>query len=139
MSVDIGKNLEKMFSIEGKTVILTGAAGGIGAELAKGLARAGGEMILCDIAEEAVQKLAEEIKAEGGKAAGYRLDVTDFASFPAFVEKIDRAHGHLDVLINCAGINKRIGFLDYDEATYDRVMNINLKGAFFLTQEVVKR
>lgn len=137
--MDIGKNLEKMFSIEGKTVILTGAAGGIGAELAKGLARAGGEMILCDIAEEAVQKLAEEIKAEGGKATGYRLDVTDFASFPAFVEQIDKVHGHLDVLINCAGINKRIGFLDYDEETYDRLMNINLKGAFFLTQEVVKK
>lgn len=92
--MDIGKNLEKMFSIEGKTVILTGAAGGIGAELAKGLARAGGEMILCDIAEEAVEKLADEIRSEGGKATGYRLDVTDFASFPEFVDKIDKAHGH---------------------------------------------
>jgi NAD(P)-dependent dehydrogenase (short-subunit alcohol dehydrogenase family) len=136
--MNIGKNLEKMFSIEGKTVILTGAAGGIGAELAKGLAAAGGELILCDIAEDGVNALAEEIKAAGGKAAGYKLDVTDFDSFPEFVDKIDKIHGKLDVLINCAGINKRIGFLDFDEKTYDRIMDINLKGAFFLTQEVVK-
>ncbi len=136
--MNIGGYLEKTFSLEGKTVILTGAAGGIGAELARGLANAGGNMILCDIAMDPLEKLASELREEGCKAKAFRLDVTDTASLPAFVDEIDKEYGKLDVLINCAGINKRIGFLDYDEATYDRIMNINLKGVFFLTQEVVK-
>ena len=63
--------------------------------------------------------------------------MTDTASLPGFVDEIDKEYGKLDVLINCAGINKRIGFLDYDEATYDRIMNINLKGVFFLTQALL--
>ena len=136
--MNIGGYLEKTFSLEGKTIILTGAAGGIGAELARGLANAGGNMILCDIAMDPLEKLASELREEGCKAKAIRLDVTDTASIPGFVEEIDKEYGKLDVLINCAGINKRIGFLDYDEATYDRIMNINLKGVFFLTQEVVK-
>jgi len=137
--MDIGKNLEKMFSLEGKTIILTGASGGIGSELAKGLAAAGGHLILCGTSDQVLADLEAEIRAGGGKADAYHLDVTEFASFPGFVDMLDKKYGKLDVLINCAGVNKRIGFLDYDEETYDRIMNINLKGAFFLTQEVVKR
>ena len=130
--------LSQTFSLEGKNIILTGAAGGIGAELARGLARAGGNMILCDIAVDALEKLASEIRAEGCSAKAFRLDVTDIDSMPAFTDALAEEYGRLDVLINCAGINKRIGFLDYDEKTYDRIMNINLKGVFFLTQNVVK-
>jgi len=136
--MNIGANLEKMFSLEGKNIILTGAAGGIGAEFARGLAYAGGNMILCDIAMEPLGKLADELTAEGYGARAFRLDITDFDAFPDFAAALDREYGHLDVLINCAGINKREGFLDVAESTYDRIMDINLKGAFFLSQAVVK-
>ena len=136
--MNIGANLEKMFSLAGKNIILTGAAGGIGAELARGLAGAGGNMILCDIAMDPLGALADELTARGYGAKAFRLDITDFDAFPGYAAALEAEYGHLDVLINCAGINKREGFLDVEESTYDRIMNINLKGAFFLSQAIVK-
>ena len=138
IQISIGENLEKLFSLEGKTILLTGAAGGIGEELAKGLAGAGGEMALCDIAENKLEKLAAYIVAAGGKAKDYRMDVSDHASINAVTAKIIEDFGHIDVLINCAGINKREGLLDVDESTYDKIMDINLKGTYFLSQAVAK-
>lgn len=134
----IEQSLTGMFSLEGKTILLTGAAGGIGSALAKGLAGAGGEMLLCDIAEDSMNTLKAEIETDGGKAHVYRMDASDVGNIRDVVEKIINSVGRIDVLINCAGINKREGFLDVDEATYDRIMNINLKGVYFLSQEVAK-
>ncbi len=136
--MSIGSNLERMFSLEGKVILLTGAAGGIGSAMAKGLAGAGASMALCDIAEDGINALAGEIQGEGGKADACRLDITSMDSIKQCVDGIIAAHGRIDVLINCAGINKREGFLDVEETTYDRIMDINLKGLYFLTQEVVK-
>lgn len=134
----VSERLSSLFSLEGKTVILTGAAGGIGAALAKGLAEAGAEMLLCDIAEDSLKKLAQEIGDEGGKAHAYRLNIADLDDIPSTVEQMYAAVGRFDVLINCAGINRREGFLDVTPETYDRLMNVNLKGVFFLSQEVAK-
>lgn len=134
----IEQNLSNMFSLQNKTILLTGAAGGIGAELAKGLAGAGGEMLLCDIAVDGINALKKEIEENGGKANAYRMDASDIESIRSVVDGIIKDKGRVDVLINCAGINKREGFLDVDEATYDKIMDINLKGAFFLSQEVAK-
>lgn len=132
----IGENLEKLFSLKGKVILLTGAAGGIGEVLARGLAGAGGELALCDIALEKLKKLAEDIGTAGDSARPYELDVTDRGSIKACVDTVIRDYGRIDVLINCAGINKREGILDVEEETYDRIMNINLKGLYFLSQEV---
>ena len=134
----VSEKLTSLFSLEGKTVILTGAAGGIGLVLAKGLAEAGAEMLLCDIAEERLQAVVDDINAGGQKARGYRLDVSDMDSIKSCVAAIIADVGRIDVLINCAGINKREGFLDVNESTYDRIMDINLKGLYFLSQEVAK-
>lgn len=132
----IGENLEKLFSLRGKVILLTGAAGGIGEVLAKGLAGAGGDLALCDIARDKLKKLAEDIGAAGDSARPYELDVTDRSSIKTCVDAVIRDYGRIDVLINCAGINKREGFLDVKEETYDKIMNINLKGLYFLSQEV---
>jgi len=135
----IGAYLEGVFSLEGKAILLTGAAGGIGSALAEGLARAGGTMLLADISEEGLAALAGRIEAEVlAPPRSYRLDVGDLSSIKSVTEAAMRENGRVDVLINCAGINKREGFLDVDEATYDRVMGINLKGLYFLSQEVAK-
>lgn len=135
MSVE--NNLKNLFSLEGKVVLLTGAAGGIGEALAKGMAGVGATMCNCDINTERLKKLDEEIIQEGGKSSSYVLNVTDKVSINSCVETIIKDYGKIDVLINCAGINKREGFLDVEEETYDRIMNINLKGVFLLTQAVV--
>ena len=128
----VGDYLEKMFSLEGKVILVTGAAGGIGALLAKGLADAGGVLALCDVRVEAVEELA------GGMAgsAGFALDVLSRDSIGKCVDAVDAKFGKIDVLVNCAGINKREGLLDVEEATYDRIMGINLKGVFFMSQAV---
>jgi NAD(P)-dependent dehydrogenase (short-subunit alcohol dehydrogenase family) len=136
--MNIGKNLEKLFSLEGKVILLTGAAGGIGAALARGLASAGGTVALCDVAADKAGALAEELLADGASAKSDRLDVSDKSSVEACVADVMADYGKIDVLINCAGINKREGFLDVDEETYDRIMNVNLKGVFFLSQSVAK-
>ena len=135
----IGDHLEKIYSLDGKIIILTGAAGGIGRELAFGMAGAGGTIALCDINLKAVQQLESEIAAEGGKAVAFELNVMDKASIKACVDAIVERFGKIDVLINCAGINKREGILDVEESTYDRIMGINLKGVFMMSQEVGKQ
>ena len=136
--ISIKENLVKLFSLEGKIILLTGAAGGIGEELAKGLAGAGGEIALCDIAENKLKELVAIITAAGNKAKAYHLDVADLGSINDCTSKIIDDYGRIDVLINCAGINVREGFLDVDESTYDEIMNINLKGMYFLSQTVAK-
>jgi len=135
--MSIGANLEKLFSLENKVILLTGATGGIGSVLAKGLADVGGEMALCDIDTGKLDKLAEEINVNG-KAKAFHLDILQMDSIKSCVDNVIKEFGRIDVLINCAGINKREGFLDVEEETYDKIMGINLKGLFFLTQEVVK-
>ena len=130
----IGDSLEKLFSLEGKVVLLTGACGGIGEALARGIVGAGAEIALCDINVEKTKKLADEL---GEKAKAFFMDVSKTEEMVGVVGEVMELFGKIDVLINCAGINKREGFLDVLESTYDRIMNINLKGTFFLTQTVV--
>ena len=125
--------LASLFSLEGKTALVTGAAGGIGSAIAVGLARAGAHAALCDINTEA---LVEVQKIVPGNASVFKLDMTDTDSFAGTVKEIAGINGNIDILVNCAGINKREGLADVKEDTYDRIMDINLKGVFFLSQAV---
>ena len=135
---DVQKNLAELFSLEGKVVMLTGAVGGIGAVLAKGLVGVGADMALCDIAEDSLTALCDEIRGAGGSACVCLMDMLDTGSIREGVARVIREKGRVDVLINCAGINKRDGFLDVTEEQYDRIMGVNLKGLYFLSQEVAK-
>ena len=134
--MNVGKNLEKMFSLEDKVVVFTGAAGGIGSAIALGMACAGARIALCDINENLLSDIQNKITEAGGKASSYLLDVTNKAGVTECIDKIGKAYGQIDVLVNCAGINKREGFMDVREETYDRIMDINLKGVFLVTQAV---
>ncbi|MCL2618403.1 MAG: glucose 1-dehydrogenase [Defluviitaleaceae bacterium] len=125
--------LEKLFGLNGKTALVTGAAGGIGSAVAEALHGAGAHVALCDINMDALQYLEQRLDE---RASAFKLDMTDFAGFDAAVEGIAAISGSIDILVNCAGINKREGLVDVDESTYDRIMDINLKGAFFLSQAV---
>lgn len=136
--MDVREKLSELFSLEGKVILLTGAAGGIGSELARGMAAVGADMMLCDIAADSLNKLGEAIRADGGSASVYLMDMLDMEGIRQGVARIIRDKGRIDVLVNCAGINKRDGFLDVTEELYDRIMGINLKGLYFLSQEVAK-
>jgi len=133
----VAEYLTGMFSLEGKTAVVTGAAGGIGGALAIGLAYAGAEVALCDINKDALGLIEKEINENGGAAFSVPLDMRDISSFESIISEIADKTGSVDILVNCAGINKREGIYDVVEETYDRIMDINLKGAFFLTQAVV--
>ena len=125
--------LTNMFSLEGKKALVTGAGGGIGSAIAIGLANAGAHVALCDINEKA---LIETQKKAPDDTSVYRLDIKETGSFPEIVAKIAGTGGRIDILVNCAGVNKREGLADVNEATYDKIMDINLKGVFFLSQAV---
>ena len=128
--------LEKLFSLSGKVVLFTGATGGIGSELCEGLAKAGAIIALCDINQERLEELRDKIEAEGGKASTHILNVMDRENILSCVDEVGEKYGHIDVLVNCAGINKREGILDVEEDTYDRIMDINLKGTYMVSQAV---
>jgi len=138
MPGSIAQNLEKLFSLEGKVVLLTGAAGGIGRVLAEGFAAAGAKMALCDIEDDRLEEIAGAINRGEGAASCYHLDLTNMASITETVDRVITDYHCIDVLVNCAGINVREGFLDVEESTYDRIMDINLKGVYFTSQEVAK-
>ena len=135
---EISKYLENVFSLEGKVILATGSAGGIGSEMCKGMAAAGGTVAICDLDFNAAQSLADEIVSLGGKSKAYPLNVGDKASIKKCTDDVIRDFEYINVLANIAGINKREGILDVDEDTYDRIMNVNLKGTFLVSQEVVK-
>jgi len=130
--------LNRIFGLEGKTVLVSGAAGGIGAAISKGLAYAGAEVALCGRSVEKCQALEDQIIANGGRASVHHLDVTDIAGMRDCVDEVVARYGKIDVLFNVAGINKREGFLDVTEETYDRIMNTNLKGVFMLSQALAR-
>lgn len=130
--------LRNLFSLEGKTILITGAAGGIGAAISRGLARAGGETALCGRTVEKCEALADSIRAEGGVASAHYLDAADIRTIQPCVDEVVRQYGKIDVLFNVAGINRREGLLDVEEDTYDAIMDTNLKGLFFVSQRVAR-
>ncbi|MDO4260735.1 MAG: SDR family oxidoreductase [Eubacteriales bacterium] len=138
MNKNVNRNLNKLFSLEGKTIVMTGAAGAIGSVLSKGMASVGGKMVLCDVNRSGLDPLAEEIRQEGGEAIVFPLNLLHTEEIQPCVDSIVQECGKIDVLVNMAGINKRHPILDNDPELFDQIMGVNLKGAYFLSQAVAK-
>lgn len=130
-----------IFSLEGKKVIITGAGRGIGAELAKDFARAGADLMLVSRTQSDLDKVAAEIKefAPNQTVIGHACDVSDVDAVKAMVDEADKQLGGIDVLVNNAGINKKMPFLDVDLDTWKNIININLNGQFIVAQTVAKK
>lgn len=122
-------------SLAGKRALVTGAGRGIGAATAGLLARRGASLLLLDLDGPSVESVADELSRSGYDA---RVGVADVADIGATRAAVGELADGIDILVNNAGISGREArFADIDEANFDRMMNIHVRGAFFLTQSVV--
>jgi NAD(P)-dependent dehydrogenase (short-subunit alcohol dehydrogenase family) len=124
---------------DGKVVIVTGAAGGLGRAFAQGFASAGASLVVADIDMAGVDETAALISATGAKAVAVKVDVTSKESTDALAQAALDAFGRIDVLINNAAIYAtltRKPFTEIDPAEWDRVMNVNVKGAWLCSASV---
>ena len=125
--------------LSGRVALVTGASGGLGAQFAKTLSRAGGEVVLASRRMDKLKALRAQIEAEGGDAHVVSLDVTDHASIKAAVAHAETEVGPIDILVNNSGVSTTQRIQDVAEEDYDFIFNTNVKGAFFVAQEVGKR
>jgi NAD(P)-dependent dehydrogenase (short-subunit alcohol dehydrogenase family) len=117
-----------IFDLHGKTAVVIGGTTGIGHALSLGLADAGADVIASARRAEQVEKTAAEIEAKGRKTLRRTSDVQDRASIEALRDEVLKAFGKVDILVNCAGITKRAPTIDFPEADWNRIIDVNLTG-----------
>ncbi len=122
--------------IDGKVALVTGAGRGIGEASAVKLGENGARLILADIDEEAVKNLAERLKGEGIEAKALQLNVADFDHLSEKVKEAQAMFGRIDILVNIAGITGSRPIEEITQEGWDKMMDIDLKAMFFLTQAV---
>ena len=122
--------------LQDRVAIVTGSANGIGFATAERFAQEGAISVICDMNPSAVDEAVKKIKDAGGRAEGYVMNVTDRPSVDAVVADLMAKHGHIDVLINNAGITKDARLVNMTEQQFDAVIDVNLKGVFNCTQAV---
>jgi 3-oxoacyl-[acyl-carrier protein] reductase len=123
---------------DGRTVLVTGGATGLGLATARAFGRAGANIALNDLNAERVTRAVSELAGEGIQAGGYAADVADGNAVRAMVDAIVARHGRIDVLVANAGIYPNTPFLDITEDEWDRVLDVNLKGCFLTCQAVTR-
>lgn len=127
-----------LFDLNGRVAVVIGGGTGLGQGIAAGLAQAGATVIVASRRQGVVNQAAAEIRAAGGRAEGAVLDVTRTEDLPPFFDAVLKRHGGLDILVNSAGTNRRVPFLEYTEAEWDAVLNLNLKSLFFCSQAAAR-
>lgn len=125
--------------LQGRTVIVTGGASGIGAALCEGFAAEGANAVIADLNLEAAQALAETIAAAGGSALAVRVDVTDRAQVAAGIAEAVARFGRLDAYFSNAGMNSPMKYLDVTESNFDLIMKVNVLGVLVGAQEAAKQ
>lgn len=133
------EEIRDIFSLKGKTALVTGGSRGLGFSIAKGLLSFGADAVIAARNERRLEEAKEKLCGFGGKITCRVLDLEDTDSItPAFDEMYDAAGG-IDILVNNAGINIRSALKDASVDDFDRIMNVNLKGAFVLGRAFAKR
>jgi NAD(P)-dependent dehydrogenase (short-subunit alcohol dehydrogenase family) len=125
--------------LEGRVAFVTGASSGLGAQFARVLARSGAAVVLAARRIEKLKDLRAQIEGEGGDAHVVGLDVTDVDSIKAAVAHAETEMGSIDILVNNSGVSTTQRIQEVTEEDYDYVFDTNVKGAFFVAQEVGKR
>ncbi|MCG8520246.1 MAG: glucose 1-dehydrogenase [Pseudomonadales bacterium] len=127
------------FSLRGRVALVTGASSGLGRHFAAVLAEAGARVVVAARRLERLESLVSELEQAGGQALAVAMDVTDSDSVLTALTTVENQFGPVEILINNAGIGDPRPFLETTEADWDRMMDTNLKSAWFLAREVSRR
>lgn len=132
------KLIDLQFSLAGRTAVVTGGARGCGLSFAQGLAEAGANVVVLDLIDPAPE--FHEISTTYSVRTWYfKVDVSSVSSLEkAFSDLLQETNGALDICIACAGTNKNLAFTETDEASFDKLNSVNVKGAFFTAQMAAK-
>jgi 3-oxoacyl-[acyl-carrier protein] reductase len=125
-------------SLQGKTALVTGGAQGIGQAIAVRLARDGANVVIADVKFELAQSVVDRLKKEGFSAAAFAADVSNPSQGEELVSKTTETFSTLDILVNNAGITRDALLIRISEEDWDRVLNVNLKGAFNLIKSAAR-
>jgi NAD(P)-dependent dehydrogenase (short-subunit alcohol dehydrogenase family) len=128
----------RIFRLDGRSAVVTGAGRGIGRAIALLFAQAGAHVLVADINEGAARAVAEEILTAGDKAASFSGDVSREADVIAMIEAGTATTGRVDVLVNNAGIFPKYNFTDLTVAAWDEIQAVNLRGVFLCMREAIK-
>jgi gluconate 5-dehydrogenase len=131
-------NNKSMFDLTGKVALVTGSTRGIGYAIASGFGRQGATVVLNSRNQGPLDEAMNSLAQEGIVAYGAAFDVMDREQTKSAVQDIENRVGPIAILVNNAGLQKRVPLLDCDVETWDEVIQTNLSGVFFLTQQVAK-
>ncbi len=126
--------MSALLELAGKVAVVTGGGAGIGREICLEFARAGCTIAVCDVVDELARQVADEIAALGSKARAYQVDVSDLAMVERTVAAVEQDIGSVGILVNNAGITRDGLLIRMTEQDFDRVIAVNLKGAFNFTK-----
>jgi NAD(P)-dependent dehydrogenase (short-subunit alcohol dehydrogenase family) len=122
--------------LTGQVALVTGGGQGLGAAICRALGEAGSSVIVTDVRADTARRVAEALQAAGAKASGRRLDVTADVEAREIVDLVTTEYGRLDILVNNAGTDVTAPFDELSVADWDRVVRVNLRGAFLLAHHV---
>lgn len=120
-----------MRNLEGKVAVVTGAAEGIGRETALALAAKGCRLAICDVNQDAMNALRDELASGGTKVTAHRVDVSDQAQMEAFASDVVEAHGEVHILVNNAGVTVYASFEEHSIEDFEWVFGVNLWGVIY--------
>lgn len=126
-----------LFNLTGKTALVTGGGRGLGESIALSLAEAGANVAVVSRTENELIEVVKKLNEYPGNAYYKAIDILDKNSVESFVSELIEKEGSIDILVNGAGTNKRIPFLDVSDEDWETVMNVNLKSVLYVSQAVI--
>jgi NAD(P)-dependent dehydrogenase (short-subunit alcohol dehydrogenase family) len=133
----MASSIKDRFDLSGKVAIVTGASKGIGAEIARGLAEFGAQVVVSSRKQEAVDALADEFRSAGYEATAIACHVGDLSQIQALVDQTIQQYGGVDIVVNNAATNPYFGpLVNAGEELFDKIMGVNVKAPFELSRRV---
>lgn len=129
----------ELFSLKGRTALVTGASSGMGRHFVKTLADAGARVVCAARRKDEIEVVAAEIRAAGGDAIAVAVDIGSTASVTAAFDEAEKAYGSIDLLVNNAGQIVFVPFPDISDDQWENLMNVNLTGCMRMSREFSKR